>query len=85
MGCKQTLGEKYIEIKLHTAWENAFQVPHKDFIPISKACAREHVTGLQVQGQDFCFLQYRYLHWLWAWVIGNACKICSESEANGTI
>lgn len=76
MGCKLTLGEKYIKIKLQTAWENAFQVPHKDFIPISKASPRDRVTGFTLEladaGTGLCFLQYQDLHRLWAWVIGNA-------------
>lgn len=60
MGRKWTLGEKYIKIKLQAAWENAFQVPHKDFIPISKASPREHITGflhqaLQTLGCYFIF------------------------------
>lgn len=60
MGCKWTLGEKYIKIKLQAAWENAFQVPHKDFILISKTSPREHITGflheaLHILGCYFIF------------------------------
>lgn len=71
MDCKWTLGEKYIKIKLQTAWENAFQVPHKDFTPISKASPREHVTDFMLDladaGTGLCFLQYQYLHYGLEW------------------
>lgn len=36
----------------------------------------ERLTGFTLDlagaGRRFCFLQYQYLHQLWAWVIGNA-------------
>lgn len=88
MGCKRTLGEKYIKIKLQTAWENAFQVPHKDFIPISKASPREQLTGFTLDLADagtglllFTIPVFTPTMGL----SGRKHKICSESKANGII
>lgn len=53
---------------MQTAWENVFQIPRKDFIPISKVNPNMGAAGFALGHADtgaglWCLqYQYQYLH-----------------------